>query len=81
MSLNGKKTVLMPFKGHFGRKSTVGLNIDDSEKNGLQGLTCPHPGPIYMYILSKHYLLWNHLANQSQILCEASGGKGEPMCI
>ena len=46
------------------------------ENNGPQGLTCLHPGPIYMYItiISKH-LLWNHLAHQSQILCETSVGK------
>ena len=31
MLLNGE-TVIMPFKGNFGRKSAVGLNIGDSEK-------------------------------------------------
>ena len=35
---------------------------------------CSHPGAIYMYIsiIFKRLLLWNRLANQSQILCEAS---------
>ena len=44
------------------------------KKIGPQGLICPHPGAIYMYItiIFKHRLLWNRLANQSQILCEAS---------
>ena len=50
------------------------MNINDSEKkNGPKGLICPHPGAIYMYItkIFKHLLFLNHLANQSQILCEA----------
>ena len=42
------------------RKWAVGLNINDSEKkNGPQGLICPHPGAIYMYItiIFKRHLL------------------------
>ena len=39
-------------------------------------LICPHPGAIYMCIsiIFKLLLLSNHLANQSQILCEVSIG-------
>ena len=44
------------------------------KKVGPQGLMCPHPAAIYMYIsiIFKPLLLWNRLANQSQILREAS---------
>ena len=40
---------------------------------GPKGLVCPNPGAIYMYfiIILKHLLLRN-LANQSEILNEAS---------
>ena len=42
-----------------------------------QGVVCPCPGAIYMYmtIIFKHLLL-NRLANQSQTLCGASLGRG-----
>ena len=47
------------------------------KKIGPQELVCPHPGAVYMYIslIFKH-LLWNHQADPSQILCEASIGWG-----
>ena len=43
------------------------------KKIGPQELICPHPVAVYMFIsiIFKHLLLLNHLANQSQILCEA----------
>ena len=47
------------------------------KKNCPQGVVCPCPGAIYMYmtIIFKDLLL-NHLANQSQTLSGASLGKG-----
>ena len=44
----------------------------------VQGVVCPCPRAIYMYmtIILKHHLLWNHLANQSQTLCGAFLGRG-----
>ena len=58
-------------------KSAVCLVIDCSVKIGPQGLMCPHPGAIYIYatMIFKH-LVWNRLANLSQILCEAFVGMG-----
>ena len=43
-----------------------------------QGVVCPCPRAIYMYmtIIFKHLLLWNCLASQSQTLCGASLGMG-----
>ena len=43
------------------------------KKNEPQALICPYPGVIYMYItIIFKLLLLNRLANQSQILYEAS---------
>ena len=43
-----------------------------------QGVVCPCPGAIYLYMTTifKYLLHWNRLANQSQILCGASLGRG-----
>ena len=49
-------------------------------KNNLpQGVVCPCPGVIYMYIANifKALLLKNPMTNQSQISCEASMGIGK----
>ena len=43
----------------------------------LKGLVCPHPEAIYLYVTKIFKdLLWNHLANQNQILHEAFLGSG-----
>ena len=44
-----------------------------------QGVVCPCPRAIYMYMtmIFKHHLLRNRLANQSQTLCRASLGRGD----
>ena len=45
-----------------------------------RGLSDPAPGLYtcisYMTIIFKHFLLWNHLVNQSQTLCGALLGRG-----
>ena len=48
-------------------------------KNNLpQGVVCPCPGVIYMYIANiLKALLKNPMTNQSQISCEASLGNGK----
>ena len=47
-----------------------------------QGVVCPCPGAIYLYMTTifKH-LDWNRLANQSQILCGASWEGGTKVYI
>ena len=48
-----------------------------------QGVVCPCLGAIYMYMTTifKHLLHWNRLANQSQILCGASLGRGNEIYV
>ena len=41
-----------------------------------QGVVCPSSGAIYMYMIFKHLLLCNHVANQCQTLYGASLGSG-----
>ena len=81
MHLNGENCYnVIYLKGKTCRKWANGLKIfcDSKKKIGPQGFVCPHPGAIYMYItiIFKDLFLRNHLANQIQILYEASIGKG-----
>ena len=48
-----------------------------------QGVVCPSPGAIYLYMTTifKHVLHWNRLANQSQILRGASWEGGTKVYI
>ena len=48
-------------------------------KNLPQGVVCPCPGVIYMYMANifKALLLKNPMTNQSQISCKASLGNGK----
>ena len=82
MHLNGGKLLKCYLKGNSLRKRAVGLHIDDSEKIGPQGPICPQLGAIYICITIafKHLRLGNSLANQSQILHEASIGRGN-QCV
>ena len=52
MHLNGGKLLKCYLKGKACRKWANGLKVGNSEKEkiGPQGLVCPHPGAIYMYI-------------------------------
>ena len=54
-----KKTLKMSYKVKVLQEWAVGLNINDSEKNGPQGLIFPHPGALYMQItiIFKYLLL------------------------
>ena len=60
------------------------VNIDDSEKQWIPGAHLPPPLgnilTVVITIISKH-LLWNCFANQSQILCEVSVGRGNNVYI
>ena len=57
-------------------KSFKGKNLQHmtKETNDPRGAVCPFVGAIYMYVIIvfKHLLLWNHWTNQSQSLSRAS---------
>ena len=74
------KTVIKSFNGgKLAAKDYIDWIILLMKKNWPQGVVCPCPGAIYLYMTTifKHLLHWNRLANQSQILCGASLGRGD----
>ena len=73
------KTVIKSFNGgKLAAKDYIDWIILLMKKIWPQGVVCPCPGAIYLYMTTifKHLLHWNRLANQSQILCGASLGRG-----
>ena len=73
------KTVIKSFNGgKLAEKDYIDWIILLMKKIWHQGVVWPCPGTIYLYMTTifKHLLHWNRLANQSQILCEASLGRG-----
>ena len=73
------KTVKKSFNGgKLAAKDYIDWIILLMKKIWPQGVVCPCPGAIYLYMTTifKHLLHWNRLANQSQILCGASLGRG-----
>ena len=73
------KTVIKFFNGgKLAAKDYIDWIILLMKKNWPQGVVCPCPGAKYLYMTTifKHLLHWNRLANQSQILCGASLGRG-----
>ena len=73
------KSVTKSFNGgKLAAKDYIDWIILLMKKIWPQGVICPCPGAIYMYMTTifKHLLHWNRLANQSQILCGASLGRG-----
>ena len=74
------KTVIKSFSwGKLCSKGLYWLNNTVNEINLTPGVVCPCLGAIYLYMTTifKHLLHWNRLANQSQILCGASLGRGK----
>ena len=72
------KTVIKSFnEGKIAAKDYIDWIKLLMKKICSQGVVCPCPGAIYLYLTTffKH-LHWNRLANQSQILCGASLGRG-----
>ena len=74
------KSVTKSFNGgKLAAKDYIDWIIVFMKKQLPQGVVCPCPGAIYMYmtIIFKHLLLWNRLANQRQISFGASLGRGK----
>ena len=77
MHLNGKNRKIS-FNGRkLARNEQMNRKFMFMKIFWAQGVVCPCPGAIYMYmtIIFKH-LLRNRLANQSQTLCGASLERG-----
>ena len=73
------KTIIKSFnRGKLAAKDYIDWIILLMKNIWPQGVVCPCPGAIYLYMTTifKHLLHWNRLANQSQILCGASLGRG-----
>ena len=73
------KTVIKSFNGgKFAAKDYIDWIIVLMKKIWPQGVVCPCPGAIYLYMTTifKHLLHCNRLANQRQILCGASLRRG-----
>ena len=73
------KTVIKSFNGEkLAAKDYIDWIILLMKNIWPKGVVCPCPRAIYLYMTTifKHLLHWNRLANQSQILCGASLGRG-----
>ena len=74
----GKTVIKSFYGGKLAAKDYIDWTILLMKNIWPQGVVCPCPGAIYLYMTTifKHLLHWNRLANQSQILCGASLGRG-----
>ena len=81
MHLNGGKGIgkIAFYERKDARNRKMDRRLMLMKKLWPQGVVCPCPGALYMYItvIFQYLLLLNRLANQSQIVSEVSIGRGD----